>query len=257
MRAILTYHSIDRSGSPISVHPAVFEGHVRWLASGAVRALPLEDLMAADDGMDAVALTFDDGFSNFATEAVPRLAAHGIPATVFVVTEHVGRTNEWGGRRDPGVPTLPLLDWTDLGHLARSGIAIGAHTRTHPDLTVLSEAEIEDEITGSAERLRSELGLAAHAFAYPYGRLNAAAVRTAQRFQWACTTEFRVLGGASDPARLPRLDMYYFGGRWPLTAWGTPSFRAYVGVRRMARRSRAWVHGRHGGQALQPAGSWR
>ena len=37
MRAILTYHSIDESGSPISVDPDAFRRHVRWLASGRVR----------------------------------------------------------------------------------------------------------------------------------------------------------------------------------------------------------------------------
>src|SRR5690606_37701023 len=60
MRAILTYHSIDESGSPISVSREAFRAHVRWLASGAVKVRPLAELVDARDGGDAVAITFDD-----------------------------------------------------------------------------------------------------------------------------------------------------------------------------------------------------
>jgi peptidoglycan/xylan/chitin deacetylase (PgdA/CDA1 family) len=255
MRAILTYHSIDRSGSPISVHPDVFESHVRWLASGRVRAVSLDDLLASQTEDDAVAVTFDDGFTNFATEAVPRLAEHGVTATLFVVTDHVGRTNEWRGHGDPGVPTLPLLDWADLGHLAGLGISIGAHTRTHAALGRLTPGEIDDEVEGSAERLRSELGIVPRSFAYPYGSVSDVAVRVVRRFAWACTTEFRALDAHEDAALLPRLDMYYFGAGWPLTSWGTPTFRAYVGARRLLRHGRRLMHREPRAEPALAAGS--
>ena len=45
MRAVLTYHSIDDSGSPISVRRDAFQRHVKWLASGQVAVAP--DLAAA------------------------------------------------------------------------------------------------------------------------------------------------------------------------------------------------------------------
>ena len=56
MRAILTYHSIDESGSPISVAPAAFRRHVEWLASGRVRVVSLEEIVRLNDAVDAVAL---------------------------------------------------------------------------------------------------------------------------------------------------------------------------------------------------------
>src|SRR5690349_8311160 len=96
-RAILTYHSIDDSGSPISVSPSVFESHVTWLGSGRVRVVALDDLCDLKDDGDAIAVTFDDAVDNFGSIAAPLLVDNGIPATLFVVSEHVGRTNEWGG----------------------------------------------------------------------------------------------------------------------------------------------------------------
>ena len=128
MRAVLTYHSIDDSGSPISVSPEAFERHVRWLASGRVQVTTIDDLAACSVDAQAVALTFDDGFENFATRAAPLLTAQGFPVTLFVVTDRVGGTNQWNGRPAPGIPTLPLLDWGALEKLVTAGVTLGAHT---------------------------------------------------------------------------------------------------------------------------------
>jgi peptidoglycan/xylan/chitin deacetylase (PgdA/CDA1 family) len=122
MRAILTYHSIDPSGSPISVPLAAFERHLRWLASGAVRVLSLEALLEAPAEHDAVALTFDDGFRSFGELAAPRLEAAGLPATVFVVSGHVGRTNAWGGVVSPGITDVQLIDFVELGLILWFGL---------------------------------------------------------------------------------------------------------------------------------------
>jgi peptidoglycan/xylan/chitin deacetylase (PgdA/CDA1 family) len=156
MRAILTYHSIDSSGSPISVAPDAFARHVVWLASGRVSVEPLAAIVqggdCAADGRDRVALTFDDAFENFGTVAWPRLRASGLPATVFVVSEHVGGTNRWDGVPAPGIPELPLLSWDALGACAAAGADIGAHSRTHPHLPDLPAAARQDELA-TATRL--------------------------------------------------------------------------------------------------------
>ena len=244
MRAILTYHSLDESGSPISVSPSAFRAHVRWLASGAVRVLPLEALVAADDGEDAVAITFDDGFENFATECSALLAEHRLPATVFVVPEHVGETNDWGGRSAPGIPTLPLMSWPTLRRIARDGITLGAHTRRHRDLTRVRGAALEDEVAGCVERMAAETGERPSTFAYPYGGVDdtsAAVVRDV--FALACTTDLRVLHHEDDRALLPRLDMFYFREPGQLEAWGTAAFRGRLWLRAQARRVRRLVQG--------------
>jgi peptidoglycan/xylan/chitin deacetylase (PgdA/CDA1 family) len=250
MRAVLTYHSIDDSRSAISVSPEAFERHVRWLSSGRVRVVPLEDLAAQPRSVDAVAITFDDAFVNFERLAAPRLLAHGLPATVFVVTERAGGTNDWTGRPAPGIPTLPLLGWPALERLAAAGITLGAHSRTHPDLTQLAPAAADEEILGSAATLRSRTGIQPRAFAYPYGRVNAGvATRVSSSFTWGCTTELRALGDDEDPALLPRLDMYYFQRPGQLEAWDTAAFRARVEIRRGLRRLRSALTTSQAGQA--------
>jgi peptidoglycan/xylan/chitin deacetylase (PgdA/CDA1 family) len=239
MRAILTYHSIDDSGSPISCARAAFERHVAWLASGRVRVTTLDALAAVPAEIDAVALTFDDAFLNFGDIAAPRLLAHGLPATVFAVTDAVGTTNAWGGIAPRTVPHLPLLGWDALGALSARGVRVGSHTRTHRDLTGASDHALADELGGSADALQAALGLRPDTFAYPYGyvddRVAAAAAAT---YAYACTTEFRVIDGPVQPAWLPRLDAYYLQQPGTLDLWGTPAFDRFVRRRHALRRLR-------------------
>ena len=230
MRAVFTYHSLDDSGSAVSVPPAVFRQHVRWMAQSGVRILPLENLMTLDpdDPAPAIAITFDDGFQNF-TEGAAALREARLPVTLFVVTGHVGGTNAWGGRAEPGIPTLPLLCWTDLERLAADDVHIGAHTRTHARLTGLPVAAIEAEMDECLQDLQTHLGVRAGCFAYPYGAVDErVAAAAAARFQAAFTTRFAPLAGTDAPMQVPRFDMYYFRRPGALERWGTPGFRRHV-----------------------------
>jgi peptidoglycan/xylan/chitin deacetylase (PgdA/CDA1 family) len=240
VRAILTYHSIDPSGSPISVSPAAFRRHIRHALSRGIRIVSIDDLLSADDrAADTVALTFDDGYVNVAREAIPCLAEQGLPATIFIPTAFVGKTSEWARRDRPATPELPLLDWDALGALAEQRIEIGSHTRTHRHLTELPPAELAGEIAGAAREIEERLGRAVSGLAYPYGSVSEDVRRAAAGVhRWACTTSFRELG--TDPAfELPRLDMWYFEQPGMFERWGTVGFRRWVRRRNTLRRTRA------------------
>ncbi len=242
MRAILTYHSIDGSGSPISVDPQVFHRHVAWLTGGEVDVVPLETLPRLPDERNAVALTFDDGFQNFSSEAAPRLAEHGLPATLFVVSGHVGGSNAWGGSADLRIPTMPLLDWDALGRLAESGVALGGHSHTHARLTQVATGDLHEELEGCRQQIVANTGYRPRAFAYPYGATDPEVAAAVGRvFTIACTTELRVLRPDDVPLLLPRLDMYYFNDAAKLRAWGTAGFRRRLWARRTARQFKETV----------------
>jgi len=240
VRAILTWHSVDPSGSPISVSPDEFRRQIDWLASGRVRVVSMSQLLSLPDDAAAVALTFDDGFANFATEAAPLLRERGLPVTLFVVTSHVGRDNRWGGRCDAGIPVLPLLDWDDLGRLREAGVALGAHTRTHTRLTRLEGPGLDAELAGAAAELELRVGERPEGLAYPYGVVDHRVAQVAGTcYRWACTTKLRALGAAESLLRLPRLDAWYLKEPARLPDWGSPEFRAWLWCRRQGRRLRA------------------
>ncbi len=245
MKAILTYHSIDASGSPISVRPDVFEAHLRWLASGRVRVVSLDEIVTLPpEAGDAVALTFDDGFLSV-RDSLLSLAGAGLPATVFVVTRHVGGQNRWGNRTQPGIPDLPLLDWSDLETLAARGVSMAAHTRTHPWLTTVPPAARVDELGGAREDLAHRLGAVSAHVAYPYGDVDAdVQTRTREFYAWGHTTRFDMLNAADEPLLLPRLDAYYFQAPGSLESWGTRRFTRHMAWCRARRRLRAALTGR-------------
>jgi peptidoglycan/xylan/chitin deacetylase (PgdA/CDA1 family) len=245
MRAVLTYHSIDSSGSPISTAPAAFRRQLEWLERERVAVMPLDEVVSAPEGTRAAALTFDDGFANFETEAAPLLLERRWPVTLFVVSDRVGRDNAWGDREVGGIPTLPLLDWPTLGRLAERGVALGCHTRTHPRLSTVHDAALADEIGASGERIERETGRRPDWFAYPYGDVDdRVADAVGRRYRLAVTTEHRPLGEAENPRRVPRMDMYYLRDAERLPAWDGLRLRAQVWLRRQARRARALVSGR-------------
>jgi peptidoglycan/xylan/chitin deacetylase (PgdA/CDA1 family) len=221
------------------VTEAGFRAHVRWLASGDIAVVPLETILSVDPGTDAVALTFDDALESFGRIAAPLLLEAGLPVTVFVVSDHVGGVNDWSDPTGGKVPRMGIVSWNELGLLAERGVTIGAHTRTHPDLTRLTDTAIRAEMEGSVLRIEAETGHRPKAFAYPFGAHDDASVEAARElFDLACTAELEPLEGETDPLRLPRLDMVYFRRPGLLEGWGTARFRRYLWLRQAGRRVR-------------------
>jgi len=240
MRAILTYHSVDTTGSPISVSPREFSTHVKWIASGAVRVVPLQELSQIPERTDALALTFDDGLQSAIEIAGPTLRDHALPATFFIPTAHVGGDNRWGGGDDASIPVMPVADWDTLGRLADEGFEIGAHTRTHPRLPMCDDAQLTDELEGAIEDIVTHIGHTPRSFAYPYGTIDDRVRRAVtRRYAIGCTTELRVLQNTDPRECLPRLDAWYLRQPGRLQAWGSLRFSGYLGMRRVARRLRA------------------
>jgi len=247
LKAIVTYHSIDDSGSVVSVHPDRFIEHVEIMCGKGIPIVSLDELLdpSREDGLS---ITFDDGFENLATVAWPVLRARGLTATVFVATEWVGKENAWDPD-DSRIPKLPLLDWQGLRELAEDGLELGSHSRTHPRMPSLTDERLEEELRGSMGDIQARTGIAPVLFAYPYGdsdpRVEVATERAG--YSWAVTTELRVLGRAQNARyAVPRLDAYYLAKPGVMESWGSGAFRRYVQFRRAARRLRSTLTGGFG-----------
>ena len=228
-RAILTYHSLDDSGSVISVAPRLFSRQMEALAASGVRVARLTELQSATG--PAVALTFDDGFENFYESAAPVLARHRFPATVFLVTGYCGRSNDWPSQWS-GIPRLPLMSWSRIAELSRAGVEFGAHTATHPDLGRLGEAEMREEILASKRKVEDATGREVPSFAYPYGAAPEPARRiVAEHFLAGCSTRLGWVRQTSPPEALERLDVYYLSRLYLFRHLFEPPARWYLALR--------------------------
>jgi peptidoglycan/xylan/chitin deacetylase (PgdA/CDA1 family) len=223
--AILTYHSLDNSGSRISISPSRFRDHLRALAASGFRVVPLANVR---DRAGSIAITFDDGYSNFLTEALPLLNHYRMPATVFIVSGFCGGYNEWPSRVH-GLPRLRLLNWDEVREVSRFGATIGAHTVHHANLADASRAEAEREMRECKRAIEDRIGLPVGTFAYPYGAAAAAVRDLAKReFHLACGTRLRFTDSRSDPFDLPRIDAGYLRRPFWMANLGTPAGAAYI-----------------------------
>ena len=237
---ILTYHSLDLSGSVVSVAPEIFANQMRTLAARGFTGISLSELLDGWDGNRPlpprpVALTFDDGFANLLEHAAPVLSGLNFHATVFVVTGRCGQTNDWPNQA-PDIPRLPLLSWSELGQMAEAGFEVGAHTVTHPRLTELSPSDATKEIVESKAAIEKRLGQPVKSFAYPFGifaRTHYEVVR--EHFQAACSVELGKALPESDRHQLPRLDIYYLRHPILFRLFETVPGRIYIRLRGIGR----------------------
>lgn len=234
MRAILTFHSIDDSGSVLSYPPKTFRKLLDALERCDIPILDLDTLLQPDTPR-GVALTFDDGMRTVSTEALPILRSHSSPAHVFLTTGVVGATNRWPSQ-PPTAPLFEMLRWSEIEALQRAGMRIEAHTVSHPDLRQLADTELRDECESAEETIASRLGVRPRYFAYPYGHSDAR-VRafTRDRYCGSLTTDLRMLRRKEDKAALPRLDAYYLRREVVFGDLRSLHVRAFLGLRRMLR----------------------
>jgi peptidoglycan/xylan/chitin deacetylase (PgdA/CDA1 family) len=118
-------------------------------------------------------VTFDDGYRNSLTNALPVLDLLGIPATFYVITDLVGTTvaehRPALERHFAGGAIVEFLDWDACRDLARAGMAIGSHTSSHADLARCDEAGAWAELTGSKALIEAQLGGRCDHFCAPFG----------------------------------------------------------------------------------------
>jgi len=245
--AILTYHSIAEGDSPLEVAPGLFAEQMEWLHAN-VQVVTLGEVVHALTGHKplperTVALTFDDGYSDFYSSAAPVLRRLKFPATIFVPTAFCGASSGWPGQ-SAWVNPQPLLDWSQVAALAREGFSFGAHSITHPSLPALSSEEAKHEIGGSKTELEERTGQKVEFFAYPYGRWNPAVRAMVQEeYRGACSTGAGVVEPDADPFALPRVDVHYLRRPAAFRMLFTAPLLAYVATRRFIRRMRRQPEG--------------
>jgi Polysaccharide deacetylase len=238
---ILTYHSIDESASVISTARSTFRSTLVSLREAGFRAIDLGHWIK--QGRPAVersfAITFDDGYRNV-LGAAELLAAFDWTATLFLVTDHIGRDNAWPGQ-PLSVPRLPMLSWPEI-HAAKSlGMKIGAHTRTHPRLDRLNESFIADEIRICRDSIEQGTGERCDLFAYPYGTYSKRARNIAETyFEASFGTILRRCTQSSPLHNLPRIDSYYLRSPGLVDRWIIKTSSIYMGAIRSLRALKRW-----------------
>ena len=210
----MMYHGI---GGPDGVTPDAFERQLEALAKRR-RIVPLIDavdsLGRAESG-DLAAITFDDGYRDFAEFALPILCAKRLHATLFVPAGWIGKRNGWDADR----PQRQILSIRELRELDPGTVTVGAHGLTHTRLLRLQAKTLHAETATARTILEDACGRAVTLYAYPYGQrddFDMAAERAVRDagFIAACSTIF---GRSSRPDERFRLRRVGIGPQSSLT----------------------------------------
>ncbi len=170
---VLYYHRVANDfDNPWTISETEFERQIDWLQ----RRFDLVDLAecqrrirSGHNVRPTVSITFDDGYADNCSFALPLLLERGIPLTYFVTTRHLATGESFPHDVERGCHLAPNSVQT-LQELARAGVEIGGHTRTHADIGAIEDADqLHDELINGIGELESMIGRPVRYFAFPYG----------------------------------------------------------------------------------------
>jgi peptidoglycan/xylan/chitin deacetylase (PgdA/CDA1 family) len=203
---VLMYHEIAdaaATSSRLAVSPDVFADQVAYLHDAGFTTITAGALAAIlADGVGElperpVVLTFDDGYGDFHTNALPVIKAREYTATLFQTTAWIGKEGE----------KKRMLNWRELAEIEQAGIEIGAHTVKHPQLDQLPENLMREELYASKSDLEDNLGLKVPGLAYPFGYSNARVRQVARElgYDYAYAVNNALTTATADKFAFPRL----------------------------------------------------
>jgi len=213
---VLTYHSVSEGPAPLCLRPDDVAEQLDTLLELGWRAVPLDHAVRLAESQDpedpgaapCFAVSFDDAYCDFASEALPLLEARAIPSTLFAVADEGA-----AGAQPTSLYDAPRLGPSQLRELHTRGVQIGAHGTTHCDLRQLDDESLAAELRNARERLESAIDAPVDTLAYPLGAFDRRVCRAAERhYRAAFTTQLSGLPVGAHPIALPRVDAYYLNG---------------------------------------------
>lgn len=172
---ILCYHAVSEDWpTELAVSPARLDAQLRFFVRRGYRPATLSAALERPPAAKTLVVTFDDAYSSVLERALPVMSALGIPGTVYVPTGYVAAEDalQWSSLgRWLGTPyedELRCMTWAGLRELGAAGWEIGSHTKSHPTLPLLADAELAAELIDSKARCEEEVRQPCRTLAYPF-----------------------------------------------------------------------------------------
>jgi peptidoglycan/xylan/chitin deacetylase (PgdA/CDA1 family) len=187
---ILTYHHIDflppgasKEWQDLTVSPRTFEKQMEYLFQQNYQPITFSqfiNFLKTDREIPekSLIITFDDGWKNQYLYAFPILKKYNFKAAFFIVVNQIGGDL--------------FMNWSQLKELLNSGMEIGSHTMSHPNLKKLNSSQLIYEIEKSKTILEKNLNYRIEVFAYPYGIFDSRIIEAVGKanYRMARTTVF-------------------------------------------------------------------
>lgn len=172
---IIMYHYVenvvdkkDTIRMSLNINPYMFEQQLKTITEAGYTSYFVRDVPSIMDGKikapeKSVVLTFDDGYEDFYTYALPLLKKYNVKATIYIIVDFIGRKG--------------FLNEQEIKDIASSGLVeIGSHTLDHAYLKKAQPKYAIAQIVDSKKELESKFNIKVDTFAYPYGAFDEAAI---------------------------------------------------------------------------------
>jgi len=204
---ILMYHYVEDSvpntkeRRDLQVQATKFKEQLDFLKNNGYSIIKMEDLFFAMYESKTlppkpVILTFDDGYEDAYQDVLPALNERKFSGVFFIITSSLGKPD--------------YLTNDQLKEIAKAGMEIGAHTQTHPDLSITPVDIAKKEIEESKKELENIVGKKIYFFCYPSGKYNQETVDLVRQagYVLAVNTKPEVLHSSSVPLELTRIRVH-------------------------------------------------
>ncbi|MDU2063577.1 MAG: polysaccharide deacetylase family protein [Sporomusaceae bacterium] len=209
---IIAYHEVaEHDPSDLEedyrISPSEFTEQLAYLKAAGYHTVSLHEVAEAQAGRGTlpdkpIVLSFDDGYANNYTAALPLMEQQGFRGTVFVIVNSIGQEE--------------YLTWDQIKDMQQRGIEIGSHTLNHVALAETPLPQKQQEIAGSKAALEAKLGRPVEFLAYPFGSYDqeSFALLKEAGYRGACSGVSGYWLAGDEPYRLKRVNMHR--PRWGL-----------------------------------------
>lgn len=202
--SVFMYHHIgplpekaDTIRKGLTVSAEEFESQVKYLTENGYKVMSLEkfDQLRSNSQIPQklAILTFDDGYDDNFTYALPVLKKYNATGTFFIISSKIGKTE--------------YMDEDQIKALVSSGNEIGSHTVNHLELDKLKGQALEREVVQSKSDLEKLIGKPVISFCYPSGKYNDETIAKAKDagYKYAVTTKTSIgVIDLNNPLEIPR-----------------------------------------------------
>ena len=180
------YHSISDDNFFLSVSKNKFIKQLSFLKKMGFETINFDNIK--DANKKNFIITFDDGYKDNLTNALPILKKFNFKATAFVVSNKLGKYNDWDINH-PKFIKKQLMNVNDIKKWLLAGCKIGSHSSNHLNLSNLHISHLKKEILDSKNFLEKTFEKNIDIFSYPYGKLNQSTYDMVKKnYKYAVTT---------------------------------------------------------------------
>lgn len=189
---VLMYHMVkehlvnQRKRNKWRIKPENFEKQMAWFSKNGWHSYTITEMVDAKElPIKSFCITFDDGYEDNFTNALPILEKYGFKATVYLVPHY--EYNNWEKFEEGTFDKLLSIE--QIKKMQESGlIEFGSHTVNHNNLLTISKYEAQIEIQKSKEEVEKIINQTCNAFAYPYGKYDQTIISMVQDLGYSSAT---------------------------------------------------------------------